>query len=130
MNLQHITILTLFIEGLLSFFSPCVLPILPVYIGILAGQGEEKQSGEIIWDRRKVFTNTFLFISGIAATFFILAFASSLISQFLQSHIQFLQNLGGILILIMGLVQVGLIKSHFLTGNIQLRIKSIKQDKK
>ena len=67
MNLQHITILTLFIEGLLSFFSPCVLPILPVYIGILAGQGEEKQSGEIIWDRRKVFTNTFLFISGIAA---------------------------------------------------------------
>ena len=47
MNLQHITILTLFIEGLLSFFSPCVLPILPVYIGILAGQGEEKQSGEI-----------------------------------------------------------------------------------
>lgn len=113
MNLQHITILTLFIEGLLSFFSPCVLPILPVYIGILAGQGEEKQSGEIIWDRRKVFTNTFLFISGIAATFFILAFASSLISQFLQSHIQFLQNLGGILILIMGLVQVGLIKSHF-----------------
>lgn len=106
MNLQHITILTLFIEGLLSFFSPCVLPILPVYIGILAGQGEEKQSGEIIWDRRKVFTNTFLFISGIAATFFILAFASSLISQFLQ-------NLGGILILIMGLVQVGLIKSHF-----------------
>ena len=62
MNLQHITILTLFIEGLLSFFSPCVLPILPVYIGILAGQGEEKQSGEIIWDRRKVFTNTFLFI--------------------------------------------------------------------
>ena len=113
MNLQHITILTLFIEGLLSFFSPCVLPILPVYIGILAGQGKEKQSGEIIWDRRKVFTNTFLFISGIAATFFILAFASSLISQFLQSHIQFLQNLGGILILIMGLVQVGLIKSHF-----------------
>lgn len=113
MNLQHITILTLFIEGLLSFFSPCVLPILPVYIGILAGQGEEKQSGEIIWDRRKVFINTFLFISGIAATFFILAFASSLISQFLQSHIQFLQNLGGILILIMGLVQVGLIKSHF-----------------
>lgn len=106
MNLQHITILTLFIEGLLSFFSPCVLPILPVYIGILAGQGEEKQSGEIIWDRRKVFINTFLFISGIAATFFILAFASSLISQFLQ-------NLGGILILIMGLVQVGLIKSHF-----------------
>ena len=75
MNLQHITILTLFIEGLLSFFSPCVLPILPVYIGILAGQGEEKQSGEIIWDRRKVFTNTFLFIFGIAATFFILAFA-------------------------------------------------------
>ena len=62
MNLQHITILTLFIEGLLSFFSPCVLPILPVYIGILAGQGEEKQSGETIWDRRKVFTNTFLFI--------------------------------------------------------------------
>ena len=115
MNLQHITFLTLFIEGLLSFLSPCVLPILPVYIGVLAGQGEEQQSGELIWDRRKVFSNTLLFTSGIAATFFILAFASSLISQFLQSHIHFLQNLGGVLILIMGLVQIGLIKSRFLT---------------
>ncbi|MGT2947800.1 cytochrome c biogenesis CcdA family protein [Streptococcus devriesei] len=115
MNLQHITILTLFIEGLLSFFSPCVLPILPVYIGVLAGQGEKGKTGELIWDRRKVFSNTLLFTSGIAATFFILAFASSLISRFLQSHIDFFQNLGGVLILMMGFVQIGVIRSRFLT---------------
>ena len=123
MNLQNITILTLFVEGLLSFFSPCVLPILPVYIGILAGQGEEQQSGEMVWNRQKVFTNTFLFISGIAVTFFILAFASSLISRFFQSHIHFLKNLGGILIFIMGLIQIGLIKSRFFTREFSVKNK-------
>ncbi|MGT2930527.1 cytochrome c biogenesis CcdA family protein [Streptococcus dentasini] len=123
MDLQHITFLTLFIEGLLSFFSPCVLPILPVYIGILAGQGEEGQSGELIWNKRRVFSNTLLFVSGIAITFFILAFASSLVSRFFQSHMQLFQNLGGILIILMGLIQLDLIRTSILTREFSAKNK-------
>ena len=52
-----------FLEGMLSFLSPCVLPLLPVYISYLAGNGKEvDENGNIKYIRKKVFLNTILFI--------------------------------------------------------------------
>ena len=42
----------LFLEGLLSFLSPCVIPILPIYIGILAGKKEQNEHGELVFNKR------------------------------------------------------------------------------
>ncbi|HFR3538222.1 TPA: cytochrome c biogenesis CcdA family protein [Streptococcus suis] len=101
MDLQWFTFLTLFAEGLLSFLSPCVLPILPIYIGLLAG-GAEGKEGE-----KKVLINTLSFVVGIALTFFLLGFASSLLSRVLQANAQVLQIISGLLIVLMGILQLG-----------------------
>ncbi|HEL2253880.1 TPA: sulfite exporter TauE/SafE family protein [Streptococcus suis] len=101
MAFQWFTVLALFAEGLLSFLSPCVLPILPIYVGLLAG-GAEGKAGE-----KKVLVNTLSFVVGIALTFFLLGFASSLLSRVLQANAQFLQIISGLLIVLMGILQLG-----------------------
>ncbi|HFI0672155.1 TPA: cytochrome c biogenesis CcdA family protein [Streptococcus suis] len=101
MEVQWFTFLALFAEGLLSFLSPCVLPILPIYVGLLAG-GAEGKEGE-----KKVLVNTLSFVVGIALTFFLLGFASSLLSRVLQANAQVLQIISGLLIVLMGVLQLG-----------------------
>lgn len=101
MEFQWFTVLALFAEGLLSFLSPCVLPILPIYVGLLAG-GAEGKEGE-----KKVLINTLSFVVGIALTFFLLGFASSLLSRVLQANAQVLQIISGLLIVLMGILQLG-----------------------
>lgn len=107
--MDSLKILALFVEGLLSFFSPCVLPILPVYIGILGGQAASDEADPAA-QRKQVLINTLFFILGITLTFFLLAFASSLLSRFLTQHMQLLTLLGAILIILMGLIQLGALK--------------------
>lgn len=107
--MTNLNVLALFAEGLLSFFSPCVLPILPIYIGILGGQADTSIAGQER-QKRQVFVNTFCFVFGITLTFFVLAFASSLLSRFLTQHMASLKLLGGILIVLMGLLQLGVFK--------------------
>ncbi|HEM4277702.1 cytochrome c biogenesis protein CcdA [Streptococcus suis] len=101
MEFQWFTVLALFAEGLLSFLSPCVLPILPIYVGLLAG-GAEGKEGE-----KKVLVNTLSFVVGVALTFFLLGFASSLLSRVLQANAQLLQIISGLLIVLMGILQLG-----------------------
>lgn len=100
----------LFLEGILSFLSPCVIPILPIYIGILAGKKETNSSGELVFNKRNIITNTLFFVLGISTTFFILAFATSYISLYLNEHISTLQTISGVLIIFMGLLQLGVFK--------------------
>lgn len=117
MDIQWFTILALFVEGLLSFLSPCILPILPIYVGLLAG-GEEGKEGE-----RKILVNTLSFVVGITLTFFLLGFASSLLSRLLQANSHLLQTISGILIIFMGIIQLGWLKVGFLTREFSVKHK-------
>lgn len=98
--------LALFTEGLLSFFSPCVLPILPIYVGILAGNTDDNWQSR----QKKVIVNTLFFVLGISLTFFLLTFATSYLSHYFLQHSRFLQGLSALMILIFGLFQLGLVK--------------------
>ena len=67
--------LTVFIQGILSFFSPCVLPLVPLYVGYLAGGAKTVEAdGTIRYPRGRVMWNTLFFVLGISATFFLLGF--------------------------------------------------------
>ena len=65
MGLENITILTAFLAGLLSFVSPCVLPLIPVYLGYLSGS---TLTGDTPPPRRLVFTHALLFVGGFTFT--------------------------------------------------------------
>ena len=69
--------LTVFVQGLLSFFSPCVLPLIPLYVGYLAGgAGKVEEDGTIVYPRKKVLLNTVFFVVGISFAFFLLGFGA------------------------------------------------------
>lgn len=112
-----------FLEGLLSFLSPCIIPILPIYIGILAGKKEMNEHGELTFNKRNTITNTLSFVLGICSTFFILAFATSFISIFLNENIKTLQIVSGILIVFMGLLQLRVFKIGFLKQEFSIKNK-------
>ena len=122
--MDWVTVFALFAEGLLSFLSPCVLPILPVYVGILAGGAGEKE------ESRTVLINTLFFVVGITMTFLLLAFTSSLLSRFLQANSQLLRIISGLLIIFMGLVQLGWLRINVLEREFSAKSKAYQVGKK
>ena len=79
--------LTVFVQGLLSFFSPCVLPLIPLYVGYLAGgAGVEGDDGTIAYPRKKVLVNTLFFVVGVSFAFFLLGFGFTALGQFFTGN--------------------------------------------
>lgn len=104
-----------FAEGLLSFFSPCVIPLIPVYISYLAGNAKiTAEDGSIIYNRKRVFLHTLTFILGVSSAFFILGMSVNALSLFFKSQQMLFVRLGGIIIVILGLVQTGFLNLSFL----------------
>lgn len=111
---NHISFIFVFLEGLLSFFSPCVIPLLPVYMGFLAGSAGTERDGVIEYQRKKVFLNTAFFVLGISFAFFLLGTSFTLIGKLLGSYRYLLIKISGILIILLGLVQLDFIQFSFL----------------
>lgn len=97
-----------------------MLPILPIYIGILGGQSEGVNDFKY---RKRILCNTLIFVLGVATTFFLLAFASSFLSRFLNQHIRWVQIISGVLIITVGLFQLGVFQSTFLTKEFSVKNK-------
>lgn len=103
---------TVFLQGILSFFSPCVLPILPLYIGYLSGGTLERDaSGRMQFNRRKVLVHTFFFVIGISAAFFLLGIGIGALSSAIQKYKTLITAIGGFLIVLFGLYQLGVFGS-------------------
>ena len=96
-----------FIEGFLAFISPCILPMLPVYIVYLAGKRDEKNNKTLI-------VNTLGFILGFTIVFVAMGATASWIGFILASHRLLVQRISGIIIIIFGLHYMGVLKVGFL----------------
>ena len=100
-NVQ-VSVLTVFVQGLLSFFSPCVLPLVPLYIGYLSGSAKD---GEV--RRGKVLLNTFFFVLGIGMAFFLLGIGATAAGKLFSDHRLLISRIGGVLVILLGLYQLG-----------------------
>lgn len=108
--------LTVLLQGLLSFFSPCVLPLVPLYMGYLAGGAKSvDENGIIQYNRRRVLLNTLFFIIGISFAFFALGFGFTTLGRFFSGNRVIFARVGGILVILFGLYQVGFLNSRFLS---------------
>lgn len=104
--------LTVFLQGLLSFFSPCVLPVVPLYIGYLAGGTQEQlPDGSVRYPRKTILLNTLFFVLGISFAFVALGLGVSALGRFFSGNRAWLARVGGILIILFGLYQLGLFGS-------------------
>lgn len=113
-----ISAISVFLQGILSFFSPCVLPLIPLYMGYLSG-GTMKQdeNGNITFKRSKVIGNTFFFILGISFAFILLGFGAAALGNLLSQYQTLIVKLGGFIILLLGLYQLGVFGSSSVLGN-------------
>ena len=103
-----ISALTVFLQGILSFFSPCVLPLVPLYIGYLSGGAKSvDENGLIRYRRGRVMGNTVGFVIGVSFAFFLLGFGFTAAGQFFSKYQTWFTRIGGVLIILFGLYQLG-----------------------
>ena len=122
--MQELNLVLVFIEGILSFFSPCILPILPVYLSILSNSDVDLlKDGEDRFIKTSLFKNTILFVLGISTTFFILGSSVNVLSSFFSDSKDYIMLIGGITIVFMGLFYVDIIKSSLLSREKRMNLK-------
>ena len=108
---QTVSFPAAFVAGLLSFFSPCVLPLIPAYFTFITGfsieELTEKYNSEI---RKKVFLSTFLFVLGFSLVFILMGASASYLGGLMYTYKKPIRIIGGILIIILGIHLTGLIR--------------------
>ena len=114
-----VSLVTVFVQGILSFFSPCVLPLLPLYLGYLSGSMGDAQGAQT--SRVKTLVNTLFFVIGISAAFFMLALGMTALGQALHQYQKIIIQVGGILIIAFGLFQLGVFRPMALEQDRRIR---------
>ena len=99
--------LTVFLQGLLSFFSPCVLPLVPLYVSYLAGGAKTGPDGALSYPRGRVMINTFCFVLGVSFAFFSLGLGFSALGRFFSGNRMLFARISGILMIFLGIYQTG-----------------------
>ena len=110
-----VSAVTVFLQGALSFFSPCVLPLVPLYVSYLAGGAAVVgEDGVRRYPRGKIFLNTLFFVVGISFAFFLLGLGLTALGEFFHNYQVWFARASGVIILLFGLYQLGLGKRTML----------------
>jgi cytochrome c-type biogenesis protein len=115
----EIGLFSAFIAGLLTFISPCVLPLVPVYISLMSDRAIYKSSSIRFSERLHLFLNSIFFVLGFSIVFIILGSTATAIGRMLKDYIGIITRIGGVILIIFGLQYMGLFRISFL--NIEKR---------
>ncbi len=110
--MKEVTIWLAFGAGLLSFVSPCVLPIYPAFLSYITGMSldEVKDKGLI---QKQSFLHTLFFLIGFSLVFLVLGFSTNFFSKIFFQHMEMIRQLGAILVIFFGLMIAGILKPEF-----------------
>ncbi len=109
-----------FSAGVLSFLSPCVLPLVPSYIGFLTGLSLEEMGNR----RRIAFTHALLFVLGFTLVFLLLGASATALGRALGYHKIWLERVGGLMIIVFGLICLGVIRMDLLLQDKRLHLQN------
>ncbi len=115
-SITQVSLFAAFSAGLLSFISPCVLPLVPSYLSYITGLSVENLAKVEERQRFKsaILLNALLFIAGFSTVFIAFGASASLIGQVLYEYQDIIRKVGGILIVIFGLYLLGILKLNLL----------------
>lgn len=125
MDTSNITFGIALIAGLASFLSPCVLPLVPAYIGYLGGRSSLSES-EKKKSRWEVFSHGIAFVIGFSLVFILLGVAASAFGGLLFTASDWIAKIGGVIIVIFGLHMTGLIRIPFLLYDTRTQTQTAK----
>jgi cytochrome c-type biogenesis protein len=119
-----ISLLGAFVAGILSFLSPCVLPLVPSFMTYLTGLSfadlQAEHPTHLV--RRRTVCHSLLFIAGFTLVFVLLGASATLVGNFLRENMALMRRVGGALIMLFGLHVSGLLPIHFLLGEKRLNL--------
>jgi len=113
---EHVSITFAFLGGLLSFASPCVLPLVPAYVSFVTGISFEEltNSSDDKGIKKTIFVNSIAFILGFTVVFVGLGASASFMGQFILTYQDIIRKVGGIVIILLGIHIIGIINFNIL----------------
>jgi len=125
-SVPHTSLMAAFVAGLLSFISPCVLPLVPSYLMYITGLSLDQLFDAV--ERRRlrktIVVNSLMFITGFSLVFIAFGASASLIGQFLTDHQQLIRKSGGVFIILFGLYVMGILNLGFLMTERRIHLRS------
>lgn len=131
MEIAEISVLTAIFAGALSFLSPCVLPLVPPYLCYMAGvsvddfrqegQNTEGDQGNNAKFRKTIILTSLLFTLGFSTVFIALGASASTVGGLLRQHLDILAQIGGVIIIVMGLHFLGLFRIGLLARELRFQ---------
>ena len=109
-----------FLAGLISFLSPCVLPLVPGYVSLISGAGVEELKSNDAQLLRKVMLNSLAFIVGFSLVFIALGAISTEVGQMLRYYKSTLARVAGVVIIVFGLHLTGIFRIKWLYTDARL----------
>lgn len=112
---ENVTVIVALSAGLITFLSPCILPVFPSYLAFITGISVEELSHEnnLKIARKTVIVNSLLFILGFSIIFILLGASATFIGIFLNKNIRWFEIFGGAIVIILGLHFAGVFKLKF-----------------
>lgn len=113
-EIANIGLLTAFLAGLISFASPCVLPLVPGYLSFVTGRslGQIREANR--HERLRVMTQSIWFVLGFTTIFLILGASATAIGRLLLTYRQEANLIGGIIVILFGVLMTGMLPLHWL----------------
>lgn len=108
-----------FIEGIITFVSPCLLPMLPIYISYFAGGEASDQNKR----KKNVLMNAIGFVLGFTIVFLLLGAAAGTFGRFVRQHEFIFNIIGGLILILFGLNFMSVVKVGFLNRTLRIRMK-------
>jgi len=123
---ENISLFAAFTAGIISFISPCVLPLIPAYLSFISGVSVEEMKSR---DRKsevlkKVSLNTILFILGFSVVFVALGASATFFGEFLLAKLSLFNKIAGVIIMILGVHLLGVFRIRFLDYEKRFHTKS------
>lgn len=125
-SLPQTSLMAAFLAGLLSFVSPCVLPLVPSYLMYITGLSFDQLSNPAERHRLRntIMANALLFIVGFSLVFIAFGASASLIGQVLTDYQQLIRKVGGVFIVLFGLYVMGILNLRFLMTEKRIHLRN------
>jgi cytochrome c-type biogenesis protein len=121
----NVNILTAFLAGLVSFISPCVLPLIPAYLSFLTGSSlEELKAQSDTASRARVMFHALAFVAGFTVVFMAIGLSASALGSVFVDYKDWIARIGGVVVIVLGLNMIGVFKIPMLMMDKRLQVRS------
>lgn len=122
--MEEVSIWLAFGAGFLSFVSPCVLPLYPVFLSYITGMSVEEIKSENAMLRKRSMLHTLFFLLGFSAIFIMIGFSGYFIGEFFIRYQDLIRQVGAIFIIFFGFVMLGIFNFNFLLKERRVTLKN------